>query len=80
MWSVADELSGLTSHLCITLITCTALACIYWNNSRTVKLINRIPGPAALPLIGNVLEAAACQPSGKFPLLNLVPHLNIYFI
>lgn len=38
------------------LASCAVLAWICWRNSRYVRLINAVPGPKGIPILGNLLE------------------------
>ena len=39
-------------------VTCLLLQWIRWRNSRFVRLIDRIPGPKGLPIVGNAIQLA----------------------
>ena len=53
-----------TSFLTLTAI-CVILAYWRWSNSRFVILINQIPGPKTVPIIGNILPFININRVGK---------------
>ena len=61
MWTasplVADVAGVLfTNRLWITLIATLLIYWFAWSRSRFVRLINRLPGPRGIPLLGNALQ------------------------
>ena len=49
-------LSADTSTLWVLVLTSVLVYWIRWRNSRFVRLVDSVPGPRGLPLLGNALQ------------------------
>ena len=61
---------NLSTWLCL-LILFLSIYYFTWSRSRMARLVNELPGPAYLPLIGNVFDFLKIDYTGNILLLGL---------